>query len=127
MNRESPCQICCGAGGGIAAIALLTWLGIPAAVGVLSALGLRIAAIDPWLLTVIIGALGLVTVGLWLGVRSHGRAEPLMVGLVGSVTTVLGVLTWAPVALLGFPTVAGAILWNQRLLRLQARLPAPGL
>ena len=124
MNRESSCQMCCGAGGGIAAIALLAWLGIPAAVGVLSALGLRITALDPWLVTVIIGALGLVTVGLWLGVRSHGRAEPLMVGLVGSVTTVVGVLTWAPVALLGFATVAGAILSNQRLLTRQARFEA---
>ncbi len=124
MNLKSPCQMCCGAGGGIAAIALFAWLGIPAAVGVLSALRLRIATIDPWLVTVIIGALGLVTVGLWLGVRSHGRAEPLMVGLVGSVTTVVGVLVWTPVAVLGFATVAGAILSNQRQLRLQARFEA---
>ena len=124
MNRASSCHMCCGAGGGIAALALLMWFGIPAAVGVLSALGLRIAAIDPWLVPVIIGALGLVTAGLLLGFRSHGRAEPLMVGLVGSGATVVGVLAWAPVSLLGFATVAGAILWNQRLLRLQPRFEA---
>ena len=124
MNRASSCHMCCGAGGGIAAMALLLWLGVPAAVSVLSAIRFPVPAVSPWLAPVIVGALGLVTVGLWLGVRSHGRAEPLMVGLVGSVATVVGVLAWAPVALLGFATVAGAILWNQRLLSLQARFEA---
>ena len=124
MKRESSCQVCCGAGGGIAAMALLLWFGIPAVVRVLSSLGLRIATIDPWLVPLIVAALGLVMVGLWLSLKLHGRTEPLMLGLAGSVATVVGVLAWSPVALLGFATVAGAILWNQRLLRHKAGFEA---
>ena len=113
MNREISCNVCCGAGGIIYALALVAWLGVPAAIAALSFVGLQLGSLNPVLAPVIVVALGLVSIGLWLGTKSHGHGEPFMVGLVGSAATVVGLLAAPAVATLGFFIVAGSIAWNQ--------------
>ena len=116
MNCGFSCRVYCGKGSSIALLALVACLGIAAARS-LSFVGWRLAHIDVVLVPAIAVALGLVTVGLWLGAKSHGRGDPLMVGIVGSLATVLGTLFWPPAALLGTMGVAGAVLANQWFLR----------
>lgn len=117
MRCATSCNICCGTGAFIAGIAILAWLGMPAVLALASSLDLAASQLEPLLIALVLGALGLVIFGLWLGVRSHGRPEPFMVGLVGVIATAVGVLVWAPVAVLGFLTVAGSIVVSQRYLR----------
>lgn len=50
--------------------------------------------------------------GLWLGFRQHGRAEPLAVGILGLVASLIGFVVWQPIALLGTATVLGAAIWG---------------
>ena len=116
MNRASSCHMCCGTGGVVALLALAAWLGLPIVAAFLSAIGVQLATVNPLLVPVMIAALGLVQVGLWLGFKSHGNAEPFMIGLVGSASTVIGLLVWTPAAVLGFITIAGTIVFNQYLL-----------
>ncbi len=122
MSCVFSCRICCGKGGSIALLALVAWLGITAARS-LSFVGSRLAHLDVVLVPAMAVALGVVTTGLWLGAKSHGRADPLMVGIAGSLATVLGTLFWLPAALLGAIGVAGAVVANQWFLRRQAHLP----
>lgn len=112
MNRSRSCGIRCGSGGTLACVALLCWFGVPAAVAAVSRLGLGFALVNPILIPIIVAALGLVAWGLWLGVRSHGRAEPLMIGLVGSLATIIGLFTWEAMALMGFLIVIGAVAFS---------------
>ncbi len=116
MNRETTCNVCCGAGGSIAALALLLWIGLPPFLTALSFVGVQFASVNPVLTPLIVLALGLVSGGLWLGAKSHGRGEPFMVGLVGATATVIGLLAAPAIATFGFLIVAGSIGWNQLIL-----------
>lgn len=120
MNRSTSCHLCCSGGGVIAALALTVWLGLPIALSALSRIWLGFASVDPILVPLIVVALGVVMFGLWLGVKSHGRAESFMIGLVGSTATVIGLLAYTPVAVFGFLIVTGAIGANQLFLRRKA-------
>ncbi len=51
-------------------------------------------------------------VGLWLGFRQHGRAQPLAVGVFGLLVAGLGLLIGYPIMLLGVAIVLGATLWS---------------
>jgi len=113
MDRETTCGVCCGAGACIAGCAFLLWLGLPPLMGVVSFLGLRVSPVDLVLLPVVAVALGLVSGGLWLATKSHGRGEPFMVSLVGAAATIVGMMASPAVATLGVLTVAGSIAWNQ--------------
>ncbi len=117
MRSSTSCNLCCGAGGAIVCLALLAWFGIPLASGLLAAVGAGVAKMSPPLLPVIVGAFAVVGFGLWLGLRSHGRPEPFFIGLLGSVATVIGLLTWVPVAVLGFLVTAGSVITSQIYLR----------
>ncbi len=119
MRCDTSCNICCGAGGSIACLALLAWLVLP---GVVTAFGAQLASLDPILIAVIVIALGLVSGGLWLGAKTHGRGEPFMVSLVGSAATIIGLVASPVVAVLGLLTVGGAIAWNHLVTVRQRRL-----
>ena len=125
MNCVFSCRVYCGKGSSIALLALVVWLGITAARS-LSFVSWRLAHLDVVLVPAMAVALGLVTAGLWLGAKSHGRGDPLMVGIVGSLATVLGTLFWPPAALLGTMGVAGAVVANQWFLRRHTHFPTPG-
>ncbi len=122
MNRETTCSVCCGAGGSIAALALLCWLGIPPILTALSFVGVQFGSVNPVLTPLIVLALGLVSGGLWLGAKSHGRGEPFMVGLVGATATVIGLFAGPAIATFGFLIVAGSVGWNQLLLHRHRQL-----
>ena len=122
MNRETTCTACCGAGGSIAGLAFLLWLGIRPALGALSFLGVQLESINPLLTPLIVLALGLVSGGLWLGAKSHGHGEPFMVGLVGATATVVGLFAAPAIATFGFLIVAGSIGWNQLFLHRHRQL-----
>ena len=96
-------------------VALLSWLGVPAVVALVSSLGFTL--VSPLIISIMLAALALVTAGLWLGLRSHGRPEPLLIGGLGAIATVVGMVTWGPVALMRFLVVAGAIGVSQLYLR----------
>ncbi len=117
MRCSTSCGMCCGTGGIIAGLALLAWLGLPAALAVLSSIGFDFTLASPTLVPIIVGALGLIALGLWLAFRTHNRVEPFMVGALGSAATIIGMLTWAPVAVMGFLVVSGAIVASQLHLR----------
>ncbi len=116
MQCSTCCRMCSGRGGVVACVALLAWFALPTATTLFAA-GFGIARADVILVPIILAALGLIGLGLWLGVRTHGRAEPFMVGIVGSAATIFGLLVWPPIVVLGFVTVAGAIGMSQHYLR----------
>lgn len=119
MNHRTTCNVCCGSGGVVICLAVLAWLLLPP---VVSAVGGRLALHEPILILLVLLALLLVSTGLWLGTRDHGRGEPFMVSLVGGVATVTGLLVSPAVAVVGLATIAGAIGWNYRAARHQRRL-----
>jgi hypothetical protein len=96
---------------------LLAWLGLPAALAAVATIGLDFSLASPLLVPIVVGALGLIALGLWLGVRSHGRIALFMIGVLGSTATIIGMLMWAPVAVMGFLIVVGAIAASQVYLR----------
>ena len=122
MNRETTCNVCCGTGGSIAGLVFLAWIGLPPALTALSFLGVQLGSLNLVLAPLIVVALGLVSGGLWLGTKSHGRGEPFMVGLVGATATVIGLFTAPAVATFGFLIVAGSIGWNQLFLHRHRQL-----
>ena len=113
MNDQKSCNVCCTTGGTFAGLAILAWFGVPAVFGVLSFLGVQIGALNPVFALVIVAALGLVSTGLYLGAKVHGRGEPFMVSVVGGVATVIGLFAAPAVAVFGLLVVAGSIGWNQ--------------
>ena len=123
MKRTTTCGMCCGSGGTIAGLAILAWLGAPTIIAAVSSIGLGFTLTSPVLIPVIVVALILTGWGLWLGFRTHGRAEPFMVGLVGAAATVAGLFTWKAIAVIGFGTVIGTIAWST-LLILRPAVPA---
>ncbi len=64
-----------------------------------------------WIPLVIVAVVGTL-VGLWLGFRQHGRAQPLAVGVFGLLVAALGFVTGYPIILLGVAIVLGASVWS---------------
>ena len=116
MNHRTTCNVCCGGGGLVICLAILAWLLLPS---VVSAVGGQLGSLQPILIPLVLLALLLVSSGLWLGTRDHGRGEPFMVSLVGGVATITGLLVSPAVAVVGLATIAGAIGWNYRATRHQ--------
>ncbi len=114
---STSCRMCCGTGGIIAGVAVLAWFGLPAFLRLLSTTGLDFTLSNPVLVPIVVGALGVIALGLWLGVRSHGRIESFMIGVLGAAATIVGMLMWAPVAVMGLFIVVGAIAASQVYLR----------
>lgn len=113
------CDAVCWGGGAFAAILVLCALGAGPALALVSVLGMTFALQSAILVPVLIVALAVTGWGLWLGFRSHGRAEPLMVGLAGSLATVIGLLVSGPIAVMGIVAVLGAAVWSTLVLHAQ--------
>jgi mercuric ion transport protein len=94
------------------AVTLLCCAGLAPVLAIVSALGLGFLLRDAILIPLLVLGLGVTLWGLWEGRRCYGRGGPLVVGLVGSVITVGGVLSWIPLAFAGFTGVIVAALWN---------------
>ncbi len=123
---RGTCNSVCGMGIILAAIVCCLIVGAGPVLGILSALGLGGALVSPVLILLLLAALALTTSGLWLGYRSHGRAEPFMIGLVGAVATALGLFVWHPVWVMGLAILGGAIVWSMVLFRATAGLARTG-
>ncbi len=123
---RGTCNSVCCAGIILAAIVCCLVVGAGPVVGMVSALGLGGASVSPVLIPVLLAALALTTWGLWLGYRSHGRAEPFMIGLVGAVATAFGLFVWQPVWVMGLAILGGAIVWSMVLFRATAGLARTG-
>ena len=121
---RGTCNSVCGTGIILAAIVCCLIVGVGPVLGIVSALGLPL--VSPVLIPVLLAALALTTWGLWLGYRSHGRAEPFMIGLVGAVATALGLFVWQPVWVMGLAILGGAIVWSMVLFRETAGLAGTG-
>jgi len=50
--------------------------------------------------------------GLWLGFRTHGRGEPLALGLFGLGVGCVGLLVGYPITVLGVVITLGAAMWS---------------
>ncbi len=125
VNRTRASKRATGAGLVGSAFALLCCAGAAPVIGVLSALGLGLLVRDAVLIPLLIVGLGVTLWGLWQGRRCHGRDGALAVGAVASLITVGGVLTWIPLAFVGFAGVIGASILNVADVR--ARLARPSL
>ena len=55
--------------------------------------------------------------GLWLGVRHHGRGEPLAVAVFGLLWVAVGFITTPVLALVGTAIALGAAVWGALLYR----------
>ncbi len=109
---RATCNSVCFTGIILAAIVCCLILGVGPVLVTVSALGLGFALASPVLIPVVLAALALTTWGLWLGFRSHGRAEPFTVGLVGAAATALGLFVWNPAVVMGLAVLGGAIVWS---------------
>ena len=109
---RGTCNSVCCMGIILAAIVCCLIVGVGPALGIVSALGLGAALVSPVLIPVLLAGLALTTWGLWLGYRSHGRAEPFMIGLVGAVAAALGLFVWHPAVVMGIAVLGGAIVWS---------------
>ncbi len=119
---RATCNSVCFTGIILAAIACCLIVGAGPVLVTVSALGLGFALASPALIPVVLAALALTTWGLWLGFRSHGRAEPFMVGLVGAAATALGLFVWNPAVVMGLAVLGGAIVWSMVSFRATAGL-----
>ncbi len=88
-------------GGGLAGIAKLFRQ-------VAGTVSLPDAAWIPLAIAAVLGTL----VGLWLGFRQHGRAQPLAVGVFGLLVAALGLVVGYPIILLGVAIALGATVWS---------------
>ncbi len=121
-----------GVGGSI--VAALCCAGNPVIVGVLAAVGLGFLNKDAILWPVMLLSLVVATLGFWEGWRLHGRASPLVVGALGSVSLAVGVIfVHGPPAMEmiygGAGTLVGAALLNVRARRgcANGTLPLSGM
>jgi mercuric ion transport protein len=113
-----------GAAGAI--IAALCCAGVPAVVGVLTAVGLGFLITDTVLLPVLAAMLVLALWGLERGRSSHGARGPLRLGAVGAVTLTAGVFTSRWLLGLGAGLLVSATLWNIAARRRCARAGTQG-
>lgn len=81
-----------GAGAFGAIIAALCCAGTPVIVGALATLGLSSLRKDAILWPVMLGSLVVALWGFWRGFRSHRKAGPLALGLVGAMSLACGVI-----------------------------------
>lgn len=91
----------------------LCCLGAPAALGIVSAMGLGFVINDLILLPLLAVLLFVALWGLRRSARSHGRQGPERLGYAGAVALVLGVAVgWAPSAYAGVSGLIAASVWN---------------
>lgn len=126
-NRPQASQRATAAGVVGSAVTLLCCAGVAPVLAIVSALGLGFLLRDAILIPLLILGLGVTQWGLWQGRQCHGRSGPLAVGLVGSVITLGGVLSWIPLAFAGFVGVIVASIWNFAAVRacVAAQPPTP--
>ena len=110
-----------GAGAVAATCAALCCAGAPIIVSVLTATGLGFLRSDAILLPVIGVAVLIAVFGFWKGRTLHGSAGPLVSGVLGGITLVVGVVfLHGPIAktFIGIGAVALLIatVWNARLI-----------
>ncbi len=93
-------------------LAALCCAGVPAVVGVLSAVGLGFLRTDAILLPLIAPSLGIALWGLARDRSVHGAAGPLVVGVLGGAALIAGVFLATPLVALGGLLLVAAVAWN---------------
>ncbi|SRR5581483_2223527 len=100
------------AGLAASAFALLCCAGVAPVLGLVSAIGLGFLLEDAVLIPLLVVGLALTLWGIRQGRRCHGRNPPWLLGWLGCALTLLGVVTWVPLALAGLVLVVAASAWN---------------
>ncbi len=118
MTRSSCCFLCpCNA---LFVLVLLLLLCGSLVSGVLDIAEVTMESVSlpglPWMALSAIAAGGTVW-GLWLGVRHHGRGEPLAVAVFGLLWVAVGFATAPGLALVGTAIALGAAVWGALLYR----------
>ena len=118
MTRSSCCSWCpCN---GFFVLVLLLLLCGSLVSGVLDIAAVTMESVSmpgfSWMPAAAIAAGGTVW-GLWLGVRHHGRGEPLAVAVFGLFWVAVGFVTTPVVALAGTTIALGAAVWGALLYR----------
>ncbi len=118
MTRPSCCSWCpCN---GLFVLVLLLLLCGSLVSGVLDIAAVTMESVSlpsfSWMPLAAIAAGGNVW-GLWLGVRNHGRGEPLAVAVFGLLLVAVGFVTAPGLALVGTTIALGAAIWGALLYR----------